>query len=90
MATDHAQLPGYTKLPPHIVELYARLTRDGNYDYTKAERVWMTLQPTLNARGYYLRPRYRDNWTPSWLGTNIDPTFCEDSIRPPVCLTLEL
>ncbi|KII88223.1 hypothetical protein PLICRDRAFT_175846 [Plicaturopsis crispa FD-325 SS-3] len=35
-------------------------------------------------RGYILRRRYEPNWTPSWLGTNLDPLSCEDSIKPTV------
>ncbi|KAL6300716.1 hypothetical protein BKA93DRAFT_508267 [Sparassis latifolia] len=44
------------------------------------EIFWRDRQPYLEGRGYKLRPRYDPNWTPSWTGTNLDPTFCEDSI----------
>ncbi|KDN39486.1 hypothetical protein RSAG8_08781, partial [Rhizoctonia solani AG-8 WAC10335] len=37
-------------------------------------------QPYLLSKGYRLRPRYQPDWTPSWKGTNIKPSKCEDSI----------
>ncbi|EPQ58922.1 hypothetical protein GLOTRDRAFT_109463 [Gloeophyllum trabeum ATCC 11539] len=41
---------------------------------------WRDRQPYLASRGYMLRPRYRAGWKPSWIGTNVDPEFCEDAI----------
>ncbi|EGO02257.1 hypothetical protein SERLA73DRAFT_48387 [Serpula lacrymans var. lacrymans S7.3] len=42
---------------------------------------WRDRQPYLASRGYMLRPRYHAGWKPSWLGTNVDPEYCEDSIE---------
>lgn len=52
----------------------------GAYDLGPAEEEWRDRQPFLESHGYMLRPRYHANWSPSWTGTNRDPTFCEDSI----------
>ncbi|KAI0774908.1 hypothetical protein BD413DRAFT_677962 [Trametes elegans] len=40
----------------------------------------MERQPYLQKHGYQLRPRYVPGWEPSWRGTRMDPTYCEDSI----------
>lgn len=68
------------RLRDHEVELYAQSTQMGAYDLVTAERYWQDCQPHLQRHGYLLRPRYSPGWKPSWLGTNLDPTFCEDSI----------
>ena len=47
---------------------------------TTTEREWRDRQPLLERAGYMLRPRYHPEWFPSWKGTNLDPTYCEDSV----------
>ncbi|KAH9858864.1 kinase-like domain-containing protein [Lenzites betulinus] len=42
------------------------------------EHFWRDHYTWLEGKGYQLRPRYRPNWTPSWLGTKKDPDRCED------------
>ncbi|KAH9920140.1 uncharacterized protein B0H18DRAFT_1025296 [Fomitopsis serialis] len=42
------------------------------------EQYWHNRQPWLQERGYMLRPRYRTDWKPSWLGTDKYFGFCED------------
>ncbi|TBU31680.1 kinase-like domain-containing protein [Dichomitus squalens] len=42
------------------------------------EFFWRDHQPWLADSGYMLRPRYRQDWEPSWLKTKKDPLFCED------------
>ncbi|KAH9924130.1 hypothetical protein B0H21DRAFT_765006 [Amylocystis lapponica] len=58
---------------------HADATRDGLYDLLTTEEFGGTdnfsCLPWLS-----LRPRFRPGWSPSWLGTNKDPMFCEDSI----------
>ncbi|KAI0669514.1 kinase-like domain-containing protein [Trametes maxima] len=73
-------LPSHAFLPDDVVERYARLTREGCYDLLPKELFWQHRQPYLRENGYLLRPRYSPEWRPSWKDTNLDPTFCEDSI----------
>ncbi|KAH9920123.1 uncharacterized protein B0H18DRAFT_1122090 [Fomitopsis serialis] len=44
------------------------------------ERAWRDRQPWLQERGYMLRPRYRPDWKPSWLGTDKSFIGCEDGL----------
>ncbi|TFY59644.1 hypothetical protein EVG20_g7709 [Dentipellis fragilis] len=80
MAVDEDSLPRFAVLSPEHLKLYEAATAKGVYNLTTAERDWRDRRETLVARGYELRPRYHPGWTPSWLGTRRDPTFCEDSI----------
>ncbi|KAF8609966.1 hypothetical protein BDV93DRAFT_567612 [Ceratobasidium sp. AG-I] len=48
---------------------------------TPAEQAWSAHCAYLERKGFILRPRLRPGWTPSWLGTSIDPSECEDAIR---------
>ncbi|OSX65919.1 hypothetical protein POSPLADRAFT_1052589 [Postia placenta MAD-698-R-SB12] len=45
---------------------------------TDAEYYWRDHQPWLQECGYMLRPRYRPDWVPSWLGTKKLFSQCED------------
>lgn len=54
-------------------------TRDGVYGLDSEEIFWRDLHPFLRERGYRLRPRYIPGWTPSWIGTDINPIHMEDS-----------
>ncbi|KII93054.1 hypothetical protein PLICRDRAFT_101301 [Plicaturopsis crispa FD-325 SS-3] len=74
--------PWWTRVPPEKVEKYLKDTKNGRWDLIPIEKIWRDLHPTLRRRGYRLRPRYEAEWKPSWVGTNIDPYWCEDSIRP--------
>lgn len=74
------RLPTYAVLSPDDVLRFAAITLMGAYDLGPAEEEWRDRQPFLESHGYMLRPRYHANWSPSWTGTNRDPTFCEDSI----------
>ncbi|KZT71756.1 hypothetical protein DAEQUDRAFT_687108 [Daedalea quercina L-15889] len=51
-------------------ELYGKLMEH--------EYFWRDRQPWLQDHGYMLRPRYRPDWKPSWLGTKKDHMDCED------------
>ncbi|KII88221.1 hypothetical protein PLICRDRAFT_110166 [Plicaturopsis crispa FD-325 SS-3] len=82
MNEGHARYPAYTRLSPGVAREYAEATRRGDYELNTSERKWRDLYTTFKQRGYILRRRYDPNWTPSWIGTNLDPTWCEDSIRP--------
>lgn len=42
---------------------------------------WRDRYAFLLDRGFLLRPRYRPGWTPSWVGTKLDPIDCEDSFQ---------
>jgi hypothetical protein len=53
-------------------------------EVAKYEEIWRDRYSFLLNRGFELRVRYRPGWTPSWLGTSLDPENCEDSIRKSV------
>ncbi|KAH9886277.1 kinase-like domain-containing protein [Cubamyces lactineus] len=73
-------LPNYVYLPPAAAQYYADVTRKGGYGLLPFELEWRDRQKQLIERGYLLRPRYSKDWKPSWIGTNIHPRSCEDSI----------
>ncbi|CDO77758.1 hypothetical protein BN946_scf184993.g21 [Trametes cinnabarina] len=75
------RLPVHAYLRDEVVHRYARLTEEGLYSLAPQELFWQARYNFLKERGYLLRPRYSPGWKPSWIGTNLDPTFCEDSIR---------
>ncbi|KAI0330378.1 kinase-like protein [Cubamyces sp. BRFM 1775] len=74
------RLPSYAVLDEEAAQGYEQLTRQGVYNLLPTEIFWQARQPYLYKHGYQLRPRYSPNWEPSWKGTRLDPTFCEDSI----------
>ncbi|KAI0351973.1 kinase-like protein [Trametes cingulata] len=78
--THQRKLPEYVFLPPELAQRYAEATWRGRYDLLPSEIEWWDRQEYLAQRGYTLRPRYSKDWRPSWIGTNIAPHFCEDSI----------
>ncbi|CAE6471927.1 unnamed protein product [Rhizoctonia solani] len=47
---------------------------------SSVEERWVSFQPYFLSKGYRLRPRYDPNWVPSWKGTDLEPSECEDSI----------
>jgi hypothetical protein len=57
----------------HRPSYFAELTED--------EELWRDRYTFLLDRGLQLRVRYEPGWTASWLGTNLSPTTCEDSIE---------
>ena len=59
---------------------HAKETEEDVWNLLPHETLWQDRYTFLRAHGYQLRPRFSPNWTPSWLGTNLDPFFCEDSI----------
>ncbi|KAH9888332.1 kinase-like domain-containing protein [Cubamyces lactineus] len=74
------QLPRHAFLDADLLESSRKLTEQGVYNLLPKEKFWQARFRYLNDRGYLLRPRYRPGWKPSWQDTNLDPTFCEDSI----------
>ena len=44
------------------------------------EEVWRSRRPFLESVGYEVWPPYNEDWSPSWIGTDINHSFCEDSI----------
>ncbi|EMD34377.1 hypothetical protein CERSUDRAFT_117250 [Gelatoporia subvermispora B] len=47
------------------------------------ERWWRDRQLFLQSRGYMLRPRLRDDWTPSWFTSGKHRLFSEDGVVSP-------
>ncbi|KAI0730510.1 kinase-like domain-containing protein [Earliella scabrosa] len=77
---EDKSLPAYAYLSPEDVAGYATLTEQGTYDLLDAEVFWRDRYWMFHKHGYLLRPRYHPSWSPSWKGTNRDPTYCEDSV----------
>ncbi|KAI0060102.1 hypothetical protein BV25DRAFT_1839864 [Artomyces pyxidatus] len=50
------------------------------YGLRELERGWQFLQPFIHENGYVLRPRYWPGWKGSWVGNDLNPLACEDSI----------
>ena len=78
--TQKRKLPSYAYKDEVITKINNEMTSKGVYELLPYEVPWRDRRPELERRGYFLRERYQDGWNPSWLGTNIDPFFCEDSI----------
>ncbi|KZV79520.1 hypothetical protein EXIGLDRAFT_631816 [Exidia glandulosa HHB12029] len=78
MQDDYKRYPPWRRGRPEQVSKWAKETLDGYYALNDEEIFWRDLQPFLLKRGYKLRPRLTPGWTPSWLGTDIRPMFCED------------
>ncbi len=72
-------LPRHAYLSDEAAERSSRTTEMGVYSLLPSECFWQKRQLYLQQHGYLLRPRYNPSWKPSWLGTNLDPSFCEDS-----------
>ena len=60
---------------------------DSSAHLNVAERWWRVHQPWLEQCGYFLRPRYRQDWMPSWerKGVFLKLRTPEDTIELPVC-----
>ncbi|KAF8672119.1 Protein kinase domain [Rhizoctonia solani] len=54
------------------------ITSSGPEQRTEAEERWASYEPYLLSKGYQLRPRYRQNWVPSWETSGASPYDCED------------
>ncbi|KAI0629631.1 hypothetical protein C8Q77DRAFT_298393 [Trametes polyzona] len=77
--TKSTKLPDWVYVPPQMALEFDKRTRQGVYNLSRFEEPWRDRYDYLKKRGYLLRPRYHPEWTPSWIGTNISPDFCEDS-----------
>ncbi|CAG8603300.1 16589_t:CDS:2, partial [Acaulospora colombiana] len=78
---DYEAFPPHTRIPnDELLEVYAELTNNGEYDLLPYEEEWKQRGPLLDFYGYKLRQRYELDWQPSWVDTNLNPFFCEDSI----------
>lgn len=81
MTSPKHHLPIYAIASAAEAKLYAEGTKEGDYALTVAEKFWRDRHSYLQGFGYNLRPRYSPEWSPSWIGTNLVPIFCEDSVR---------
>ncbi|RDB20142.1 hypothetical protein Hypma_012977 [Hypsizygus marmoreus] len=66
----------------HLQSLY-------NTKLNELERDWRDRYTFFLEHGLELRPRYRPGWTPSWLGTTLDPAYCTDSIEQILYMVLD-
>ena len=89
MSVLSARLPRYAYVSPDSAARHAKATENGLYNLLPGEIFWKNRYSFLLDRGYALRPRYHPDWRPSWIGTNRDPMFCEDSITLNVCLSFD-
>ena len=80
MSTNDAHLPRYAFVDDETAAQHAKDTENGLYQLLPGEIYWKDRYFFLEDCGYILRPRYHPAWKPSWIGTNRDPMFCEDSI----------
>lgn len=80
MSVAAQKLPSYALCTPEEVEEYARDTAEGHWKLLPHETFWRERYLFLESKRYKLRPRFNPAWKPSWLGTNRDPDFCEDSV----------
>ncbi|TBU39410.1 kinase-like domain-containing protein [Dichomitus squalens] len=80
MSATPARLPRYAYVDAESAARHAKDTEDGLYRLLPGEIYWKDRYFFLDGCGYTLRPRYHPEWRPSWIGTNRDPMFCEDSI----------
>jgi hypothetical protein len=84
---DYEAFPAHTRIPnDELLEVYVELTNNGEYDLLPYEEEWKQRGPLLEFYGYKLRQRYNMDWQPSWVDTNLNPFFCEDSIDSSVCI----
>lgn len=74
-------------LPTDAVERLQKLTREGTFNLSPKEQGWQARHRFLKDHGYLLRPRYSPGWKPSWIDTDYDSFYCEDSIVLLVSLT---
>ncbi|KAG8724769.1 hypothetical protein FRC09_014405 [Ceratobasidium sp. 395] len=66
-------------MPEFVPRVYALgINSSGPEERTPAEKRWVSYQPYLLSKGYNLRPRYRQDWVPSWRITGQQPYECED------------
>lgn len=59
-----------------------------NDQLQRHEIFWRDKQGFLEENGYMLRQRFRPGWIPSWLSSDLPPTFHEDSWPLVVSLAL--
>lgn len=59
---------------------------DDDTKLTSGEVYWRDHQKWLEHNGYMLRPRYRPDWKPSWIGTDKHMLAFEDGLFAIVCL----
>jgi hypothetical protein len=80
--------PGCDSVDPHrdvslhktISSNVAFLHRLHRIELFGDEMRWRDRYSFFLSHGLELRPRFKPGWTPSWIGTNLDPRTCEDSI----------
>ena len=80
MDVNGLRLPSYATCSPDEAAKYADDTQEGRWNLLSYEVFWRDRYEFLKDSGYQLRPRFSPRWVPSWIGTNYDPFFCEDSI----------
>ncbi|KAL6303430.1 hypothetical protein BKA93DRAFT_818091 [Sparassis latifolia] len=80
MKRSASEFPSWALCTPEEAQRHAKMTADGIYALLPNEVFWRDRQVYLEQNGYRLRPRYKPDWSPSWLEINVIPDLCEDSI----------
>lgn len=70
----------------HAIEKYQEAGLNDTFGLNSSEQWWQNQSEPLLQHGYKVRRRFRTGWTPSWLGNNLNPHFCEDATVHPVSL----
>lgn len=77
--------------PPRLARFDALNAQLYPPEISEKEQKWRNRYYFFLDRGYQLRPRYVPGWTPSWVGTDLDPSYCEDAVEHVVrCLHIIL
>lgn len=71
--------------PPRLAIFEALNAQLHPPEVNEDEQIWRDRYTFFLGRGYQLRPRYAPGWIPSWIGTDIDPFYCEDAVEQIVC-----
>ena len=66
---EQKRLPRHALLSDDALAHSERTTQLGAFDLISSELFWQARQLHLEENGYLLRPRYRPDWKPSWIGT---------------------
>lgn len=87
---DLSKIPRYMRaVNAEQAEEFRAATAAGDYDLRPSERWWSETNQILEDHGYQLRSRLRPGWKPSWLDTDINPAFREDSLANYVSGTVD-
>jgi hypothetical protein len=86
MSDVDASWPSFAKVSAQFQEYYRDATLKGEYALDEGENDWREVYHFFHSHGYALRSRYSPGWVPSWIGTDRNPDYCSDSVKPQASL----